>query len=356
MSRARFPIASLVFSLVISVAWTGCAPATSPSLSPTPTGTPAISEGITPTATPVPTEVADEDADVGRLLIRQGFLKGYADRPQRAWGTVEHLRDRDGVSQLLRFSPDFRTDADPPMELVLTESAYPSLEEISASPVQAETLPQRGAQEHPIPAGVDFHAVVLRETDAKEPLAVAHLLSGGECEDVPPESTVARLGSNNIYTSCLSLDEGIEDLGLTGTPPDQVDISAYRLVVDGAVENPLSLDYQDLLEYAPHSEVALLICPHTFADAAEWTGAPLSAVIQDAKPLSGSVEATFTGMDGYEKVLSLEELTDRRAFLAYWINGSPLPLEHGYPLRLVAPGFRGYDWVKWLVHIEVLRG
>ena len=135
-----------------------------------------------------------------------------------------------------------------------------------------------------------------------------------------------------------------------------MDISSYRLVVDGAVENPLSLDYQDLLDYAPHSEVALLICPHTFADVAEWTGTPLSAIIRDAKPLSGSVEAVFTGTDGYEKVLSLEELTDQRAFLAYWVNGSPLPLEHGYPLRLVAPGFRGYDWVKWLIHIEVLGG
>lgn len=65
-------------------------------------------------------------------------------------------------------------------------------------------------------------------------------------------------------------------------------------------------------------------------------------------------EAAFTAIDGYEESLSLEELTSRGAFLACWINGEPLPLEYDHPLRLVAPGFNGHDWVKWLVHSEVL--
>ncbi len=355
MSRTRGLLAGLISALVLSIAWIGCAPATAPS-PPRADGDASDSRWNLPHDCIGSTRAPNEDVEGRRLLIRQSLLKGYADRPQRAWGTVEHLRGRDQASELLRFSPDFRTDGDPQVDVILTESSHPSPEEISASPARAEISRRRGAQEYPIPAGSDFGAVVLREADSAEPLAIATLQARTECEDVPPESVIVRLAPANMYTSCLLLDEGLEDLGLTGTPPDEVDISTYRLVVDGAVENPLSLDYQGLLAYTPHAEIVLLICPYTFADAAEWTGTPLSATIQDAKPLSGGAEAVFTAMGGYEKVLPLEELTDRGAFLAYWINGGPLPLEHGYPLRLVAPSFGGHDWVKWLIRIEVLKG
>ncbi len=66
----------------------------------------------------------------------------------------------------------------------------------------------------------------------------------------------------------------VDELHTTGNPR-QVDISEYRLVVDGLVDHPLSLSYEDLLKYPAVTETVLLICPDFFVDNAEWTGVPL---------------------------------------------------------------------------------
>ena len=90
---------------------------------------------------------------------------------------------------------------------------------------------------------------------------------------------------------------------------------------------------------------------------AEWTGVPLRGLLEEAGVDEGAVEVLFRGLDrgmeggeeqGYERSLPLEEALPEDVLLAYEMNGAPLPPQHGFPLRLVVPGWYGMASVKWL--------
>jgi DMSO/TMAO reductase YedYZ molybdopterin-dependent catalytic subunit len=97
---------------------------------------------------------------------------------------------------------------------------------------------------------------------------------------------------------------------------------------------------------------------------AEWTGVPLIEVIERAGPLRGATELTFQGADcglvegrdapiRYERGLSFDQAREAGALLAYEMNGEPLSSPHGYPLRLIVPGWYAVASVKWLTEITV---
>jgi DMSO/TMAO reductase YedYZ molybdopterin-dependent catalytic subunit len=146
----------------------------------------------------------------------------------------------------------------------------------------------------------------------------------------------------------------VDKLGRTGTPID-VDIESYRLVVDGLVEHPLSLTYDELLAYPTVSEVLKLDCPGFFIDYAEWTGPLVKTLLDEAgvKPEATAVEFSEGGDYPYNKTLTLETALGDDTLLAYQVNGVTLPVEHGYPVRLAVGSQLGSYWVKWLFRIEV---
>lgn len=157
-----------------------------------------------------------------------------------------------------------------------------------------------------------------------------------------------------------------------------------ELVVDGAVELPLTLRLPEDLEALPvRSLVVTLECAgngRAFLDpqvpgepwrlgavsTAEWTGTPLRAVLARAGVRSSAVEVLCEGADAGEvpeaggriafaRSLPLEKALHEDTLLAYAMNGEPLPIEHGGPLRLVAPGWYGMASVKWLRRLSVLE-
>jgi sulfane dehydrogenase subunit SoxC len=158
-----------------------------------------------------------------------------------------------------------------------------------------------------------------------------------------------------------------------------VDPQAFRLEIGGAVERPRTLSLEELqdrrrvtmpitfecagngralLEPRPLSQPWLTEAVGT----AEWGGTPLASLLADAGPSPGAVEVLFTGLDRgveggeeqlYERALPLAEA--ERGLLAYEMNGGPLPPQHGFPLRLVVPGWYGMQNVKWLARITVLE-
>jgi sulfoxide reductase catalytic subunit YedY len=169
-------------------------------------------------------------------------------------------------------------------------------------------------------------------------------------------SVAARTGEQEIPGRFDNSERPItptEELNLTGQPPDEIDIAEYRLIIDGLVERPLALSYDEVLTYPTVTKVVLLICPGFFEDNAEWTGVPVGTLLAEAgvKPEASGV--TFNDFGYYTKTLPLEVAQQEGVFLAYSVNGEVLPLDHGYPVRLVAEGRYGYDWVKWVQHIEV---
>jgi len=145
----------------------------------------------------------------------------------------------------------------------------------------------------------------------------------------------------------------VDRLALTGKPPKNVDIDAYRLTVSGLVTNTLDLTYQELTSMPSTTRVVLLICHEAHVNNARWTGVPVSLLLEKAGILDGAHEATFIAMDRYSRTLPLDVLKKEGTFVAYKVNDVTLPLQHGYPLRLVVKGMYGENWVKWLRQIDI---
>ncbi len=96
---------------------------------------------------------------------------------------------------------------------------------------------------------------------------------------------------------------------------------------------------------------------------ATWTGTPLAGLLDEAGLRPGTVELVFTGADrgvqgdieqDYQRSLTVAEATRPEVLLAYEMNGRPLEPQHGYPVRLLVPGWYGMTSVKWLTGIEAV--
>ena len=132
-----------------------------------------------------------------------------------------------------------------------------------------------------------------------------------------------------------------------------IDINNYNLVVNGLVNNRLSLNYAQILAYPSVTQKAEIICPGTEDEWDNWTGVPVSTLLNAAGLLPDSTEIVFTGNDGYYVQLPLKTVLSGGVFLAYQINGQSLTPDRGYPLRLVVTGEVGADWLRWVTDIQV---
>jgi DMSO/TMAO reductase YedYZ molybdopterin-dependent catalytic subunit len=141
-------------------------------------------------------------------------------------------------------------------------------------------------------------------------------------------------------------------LHMTGTA-QEIDLESYRLEVTGKVDHPLSLTYDDLRCLPKVETAAILECPGFFVDEATWAGAPIQEVLALAGVQGGATELKLVSADGYSRMVPIGEGLAETAFLAYEWEGEPLPILHGFPVRVVLPGVSGGSWVKWLVAIEV---
>jgi sulfane dehydrogenase subunit SoxC len=158
-----------------------------------------------------------------------------------------------------------------------------------------------------------------------------------------------------------------------------VDAAAWRLTVGGRVERSLSLSLDDLRALPSSTLAVTMECagngrarlePRPISQPwlveavgnAEWTGVPLGALLTDAGVRDDAVEVRFRGLDRgveggetqrYERSLAIGDALREEVLLAYAMNGEALPPQHGFPLRLVVPGWYGMTSVKWLEQITV---
>jgi sulfoxide reductase catalytic subunit YedY len=153
----------------------------------------------------------------------------------------------------------------------------------------------------------------------------------------------------------------LPEFGSMGLEDHEVDLLSWRLLIDGLVEKPLSLSYQELVQLPSIERKVLLICPGFFANHGVWKGISAKELLSRAQAMPGASHITFQGPSGtYAKTLRVPvaDVLSDRVFLAYAVNGAELPRKHGFPLRLVAEGYYGYDWVKYVdkVTIEQISG
>ena len=131
----------------------------------------------------------------------------------------------------------------------------------------------------------------------------------------------------------------------------QIDVNDWRLSVQGEVGTPASLSYQTILDIANHRTIATLDCTGGWYTVQEWSGVRLSDVIAVAAPNEHAESIVIESATGFNRRFPMTDAN--QLLLATHISGEPLSRGHGFPMRLVAPGHRGYNWVKWVTRIEV---
>jgi DMSO/TMAO reductase YedYZ molybdopterin-dependent catalytic subunit len=164
----------------------------------------------------------------------------------------------------------------------------------------------------------------------------------------------------------------------------KLEARTWRLKIEGAVERPFEITYDDLLKMPSRKHVALLECSGNgrafltpkekgvqwqlgAVGNAEWSGVPLAAVLERARVRSGAIEVVLEGADSGEvkeepkspgkvhfaRSLPMAKARQPEVLLAYRMNGAELPAAHGFPVRAIVPGWYGVASVKWLERLVV---
>lgn len=141
----------------------------------------------------------------------------------------------------------------------------------------------------------------------------------------------------------------LKDFGTMGLTDQEVNLDTWRLEIGGHVGKPLSLGHSQLTDLPFIERKVLMICPGFFANHGIWKGVSIKELLRRAGAKIGVTHVTIRGPRGpYEKVVRypIGDVLSDKVFLAYGVNGENLPRKHGFPLRVVAEDYYGYDWVK----------
>jgi DMSO/TMAO reductase YedYZ molybdopterin-dependent catalytic subunit len=154
------------------------------------------------------------------------------------------------------------------------------------------------------------------------------------------------------------------------TPNDEFYVTSYRspptirlnewaLSITGLVERPLTLDYAQLLAKPTVSQIVTLECVGNtvageFMSTAAWEGASLRSLLEESGAQADAYDVVFRAADGYSDSIRLDRAMAGDVVLAHRMNGVPLPLGHGFPVRIIVPGHYGMKSVQWLTEIEVV--
>ena len=138
----------------------------------------------------------------------------------------------------------------------------------------------------------------------------------------------------------------------------RVNEDLWHLEVTGLVQNRATWRLSDLMGFSAVEQETTLMCISNGLDAglisnAVWKGLPLRDLLDQANPLAKAARVRFHGVDNYTDTIPLEKAMDPTTLLAYQMNGQDLPDRHGYPLRVIVPGYFGEKHVKWLTRVEL---
>jgi sulfoxide reductase catalytic subunit YedY len=175
-------------------------------------------------------------------------------------------------------------------------------------------------------------------------------------KDTKRESLARRnpssLDTRNLETTPL------KDFGTMGISDHEVNLNEWRLEVTGHLKKRLELTYPEILALPSVEKKVLLVCPGFFANHGQWKGISMKGLLEKAGAQSDVTHVAFSGpRRSYEKVeqFPIEDVITDKVFLAYGVNGEPLPKKHGFPLRVVAEGYYGDDWVKYVYKMTLRK-
>ncbi len=199
-----------------------------------------------------------------------------------------------------------------------------------------------------------------------------------------PESFTGRRGGAETYPGQSLIAQDLRNLDSWLTPIEdyfmvahygvpELDASSYTLRIGGLVQRPLTFTLEQLRDLPRAERTVVFECGgnsrgtfHGMVGNATWTGTRLRPLLDQAGLAAGAREVHFWGADtGTEEVrgneyeqhfgrsMSLEHIAETDPLVAWEMNGEPLPIVHGFPVRLLVPGWYGVSNVKWLERIDV---
>ncbi|WP_143307155.1 sulfite oxidase-like oxidoreductase [Chitinophaga vietnamensis] len=140
-----------------------------------------------------------------------------------------------------------------------------------------------------------------------------------------------------------------------GVHPD-IPLAQWQLVVDGAVEHPLQLKWEELMALPQTDDTSDFHCVTTWSKLdIPWSGVRLLDIAALVMPLITATHILCYGYDDYTTNLSLEEALKPDVMLVHTVDGQPLPKEHGGPLRMITPQLYAWKGAKWIQRIEFLQ-
>ena len=139
-----------------------------------------------------------------------------------------------------------------------------------------------------------------------------------------------------------------------------VDARGWHLTVDGQVDHPFTLNYQELLAQPMQTQYESMMCISNevggeYMSNALWEGVPLKDLLQQAGVKPGATKVVFHSADDYSDSIHLVKALEQTTLLAVRMNNQTLPMGHGFPARMLVPGIYGMKHAKWITHIEVVN-
>jgi DMSO/TMAO reductase YedYZ molybdopterin-dependent catalytic subunit len=198
------------------------------------------------------------------------------------------------------------------------------------------------------------------KTDEKQQEGKGKAVTHETLPKPPADASIDVPGMPELITPASSFY--LIDTALTSP---RIDASTWKLSVKGAVDNPVEFSYKDLLGLPTREADITLSCVSNtvgggLVSNGRWTGVLLSDVLAEAglsrdKVTGASRQLVGRSVDGFTTGFKTDIALDgRNALVAFGLNGSELPIKHGYPVRLVIPGLYGYvSATKWLTEIEL---
>lgn len=148
----------------------------------------------------------------------------------------------------------------------------------------------------------------------------------------------------------------LDDFGTMGLTDHDEDMKTWRLHIDGHVKKPCSMTYGEIRSLPNIKKTVLLICPGFFVNHGRWEGVSLKAIFDKCGLKKDATHVTFRGPSGPSENLQrfpIAHVLADKVFLSYKVNGEVLPKKHGFPLRVVAEDYYGFDWIKYVYRVTV---
>ena len=218
------------------------------------------------------------------------------------------------------------------------------------------------------PLGWDRRRFLATSTAATAAAAVAGVVARRASQPAPPPAvdlattlTVPDAATVSPVTPFITPNRDYYRIDTALSFP-RVDLSRWKCTIDGLVDHPFSFGYDELLAMPRVERVITLCCVSNevggeYIGNAVWQGVPLASLLERAGVQNQAEQVFSTSLDGWTSGFPVKAALDGRdAMVAIGMNGEPLPLEHGFPARLVVPGLYGYvSATKWLSRIELTR-